>query len=180
MKYLMLLLVCSLSLGATAQNDAINKYFDQYLEDENFGMVYISPKMFALISKLDIDDLADEDATIVVEVLKELNGLRFLSTEKNAYQHYKDALSVIPTPEYELLLTFRDDGENVRFWMKEEGEKISELLLMIGSQKEFMLISFVGNIDLLKISRLAKVLDIDGAEYLDKLDDRDNRKNNNQ
>jgi len=176
MKYLMFLLICCFSFGAMAQNDAINKYFDRYVEDEDFGMVYISPKMFSLISKLDIDDLADEDATIVVEVLKELNGLRVLSTEKNAYQHYKDALSIIPIPEYELLLTFRDDGENVRFWMKEEGEIINELLLLIGSQREFLLISFVGNIDLLKISRLAKVLDIDGAEYLDKLEEREGGK----
>ncbi|MEM9823903.1 MAG: DUF4252 domain-containing protein [Bacteroidota bacterium] len=175
MKYLMCLLLSCFGLTLMAQNDAINKYFERYIENEDFSMVYISPKMFNLIAKLDIDDLADRDASAVVDVLKELKGLRVLSTEEEPYQHYKDALSIIPASEYELLLTVRDEGENVRFWMKEEGDIIKELLLLVGGEDEFVLVSFVGNIDLVKISRLARVLDIDGAEYLEKLDDDEKR-----
>ena len=56
----------------------------------------------------------------------------------------------------------------MRFVTKENNGIISELLLLVGGKDEFVMMSFVGNIDLDKISKLAKKLDIDGAEYLEK------------
>jgi hypothetical protein len=38
------------------------------------------------------------------------------------------------------------------------------------------MLSFVGNIDLNKISQLAKKLDVKGVEHLDRLDERDTQK----
>jgi len=45
--------------------------------------------------------------------------------------------------------------------------------LLVGGTEEFVMVSFVGKIDLDKISRLAKKLDVDGVEHLDKLGDRE-------
>ena len=53
---------------------------------------------------------------------------------------------------------------------------INELLLLVGGKDEFVMVSFIGNIDLNKISKLAKVLDVEGAEHLDKLEDRPKEK----
>ncbi|RMD75878.1 MAG: DUF4252 domain-containing protein, partial [Bacteroidetes bacterium] len=36
---------------------------------------------------------------------------------------------------------------------------------------EFVMLSFVGNIDLKKIGELSKVLNVEGAEHLEKLED---------
>ncbi|MBK7637736.1 MAG: DUF4252 domain-containing protein [Saprospiraceae bacterium] len=52
---------------------------------------------------------------------------------------------------------------------KEANGTINELLLLVGGKTEFVMMSFVGNIDLNKIAKLAKKLDIDGAEHLDKV-----------
>ena len=66
-------------------------------------------------------------------------------------------------------MTVRDKESNVRFVTKESNGLISELLLLVGGKDEFVMMSFVGNIDLNKIAKLAKKLDIDGAEHLDKV-----------
>lgn len=169
MKKLMLIVLFCTSLtplSIWAQTDAITQYFDQYMDDENFTVVYITPKMFQMISKL---DLKDPDAKEIKEVLQDLKGLRILQTEKNAMQYYKEVIAKFKPTEYELLMTVRDKGENVRFWTKESGGVISELLMLVGGVKEFVMISFIGNISLDKISKLANKMDVDGMEHLKEL-----------
>ena len=95
-----------------------------------------------------------------------MKGLRILQTEKNAMQYYKEVIAKFKPTEYELLMTVRDKGENVRFWTKESGGVISELLMLVGGVKEFVMISFIGNISLDKISKLANKMNVDGMEHL--------------
>lgn len=162
-----LLLFCLLAtpLSMSAQNNAIEKFFNQYMDDETFTVVHVTPKMFQMIAKLDIKDKDYADAKAV---LQDLKGLWILTTENNAKapQLYKEAASKINTQEYELLMTVRDKGDNVRFWTKESSGVINELLMLVGEPDEFTLISFVGKIDLDKISKLANKVDIDGMEHL--------------
>jgi len=154
-----------------AQDDAIDKYFEKYLDDENFTSVFVSPKMFQMISKLDLNTVeTDPEAKMAMEVIKDLKGLRVLTTEVNPSERYKEALSMLNQKEYETLMTIRDGSENIRFWVKDDGDIINELLLLVGGSEEFVLLSFTGNIDLAKISVLANQLDIKGAKYLDKIE----------
>ncbi|MDZ4749426.1 MAG: DUF4252 domain-containing protein [Saprospiraceae bacterium] len=154
------------SLSSFAQEDAITKYFNKYMDDEKFSVVYISPKMFSMVSKIEIEDMEPE----LQEVIKSMKGLRILHTEQNALQYYNDALKTINTSEYELLMTARGEGENVRFMVKDNGDIVEELLMMVGGNENFALLSFIGNIDLKKIGKLAKALDIDNMQYLENLD----------
>jgi hypothetical protein len=64
----------------------------------------------------------------------------------------------------------RDQEENVRFLVKENGPKVKELLLLVGGSDSFVLMSFVGDIDLKKISQLGKSMDIEGLEHLEELE----------
>jgi N-glycosylase/DNA lyase len=154
------------SLSSFAQEDAITKYFNKYMDDEKFSVVYISPKMFSMVSKIEIEDMEPE----LQEVIKSMKGLRILHTEQNALQYYNDALKTINTSEYELLLTARGEGENVRFMVKDNGDIVEELLMIVGGNENFALLSFIGNIDLKKIGKLAKALDIDTMQYPENLD----------
>ncbi len=156
------------SLCSFAQEDAIMKYFSKYVDDQRFSAVYISPKMINMISKIEVEDMEPE----VQEVIRSMKGLRILHTEQNALQYYNEALKAINTNEYELLLTARENGENVRFMVKDNGDIVEELLMIVGGEKNFALLSFLGNIDLKKIGKLAKALNIDNLQYLDKLDEK--------
>lgn len=169
--------MCSFTNVSQAQDDAISKYFSKYMDDEAFTVVYLSPKLFQLLGKLELEDLNDKEAAAILEVVEDLKSLRVLTTEVNAENYYNEAVKTINTKDYEILLTVRDEGENVQFLIKDEGNMINELLLLVGGVDEFVMVSFVGNINLDKISQLAKKLDVDGVEHLDKLDNRKTKAN---
>ena len=168
-KYLFLLPALMIaSVALNAQNDAISRFFSKYSEEERFTSVFISPKMFQLIAKIETDD---EDWNKMRDVVKDLGGLRVLTADSitDGVALYKEALSKVPIAEYSELLTVRDGKENVRIWTKDSGSIIEELLLLVGAPDQFVLLSFTGKIDLNKISTLSKSLDIKGAEHLDKV-----------
>ena len=161
-------IIITSSITALAQQDAIMKYFSKYVDDERFSAVYISPKMFNMVAKIEIEHMEPE----VQEVIRSMKGLRILHTEQNALQYYNEALKSISTNEYEVLLTARDNGENVRFMVKDNGDIVEELLMIVGGEKNFALLSFLGNIDLKKVGKLAKALEIDNLQYLEKLQEK--------
>lgn len=160
-----LALAIFVNFSLSAQADAIERFFKDYQENENFTVVYVSPKMFQMVSKVTGESEDKELASIV----KDLKGLRILTSKVNPDKTYKEANRRLNVREYEELVTVREKDSNVRFVTKESNGMISELLLIVGGKDEFVLMSFVGNIDLNKIARLAKKLDIDGAEHLDKV-----------
>ena len=154
--------LCCLSTSiVNAQADAISKYFNQYLEDDRFTVVYISPKMFQLFKKMDLQ-LDDDEADAVMDVVEDLRGLRILIAEENSNGLYQEATSKIDTKEYETLMTVRSKNEaNVQFLIKDEGDLdyVNELLLLVDSDDSFVLMSFVGRMDLKKISKMAEEFD---------------------
>ena len=168
--FMLPLFILAAQFKTAAQDDAILRFFNQYSEDERFTMVHVSPKLFSMISKI---ETSDEDWNKVREIVKDLGGLRVLTSDSidNGMELYKNALSKVPKSEYDELLTVRDGDENVRIWIKESNNEtvIEELLLLVGAEHEFTLLSFSGKIDLEKISDLSKTLDIDGAQHLGKL-----------
>ncbi len=159
-----LVLSCFGLTQAQAQANAIDKYFSQYVNDDNFTVVYISPKMFQMLDKMNINGMKDADSKVLMEIAKDLRGLRILTTDVNPKKYHQEARAKINTNEYETLMTVRNKGgENVDFLVKEEpgsnGNILSELLLLAGGAEEFVLISFVGKISLDKVSKLAKSME---------------------
>ena len=155
-----------LSISGFSQVDAIAKYFNKYQEDTDFTVVYISPKMFEMISKLAEEEIDPE----VQAIIRDLKGLRVLTTEKNPMRYYNEVTETLNLKSYEELMTIRDGNSNVRFLIKSKKDLVEELLLLVGSEEEFVMISFVGKIDLEKISRLSNSADIEGLQHLQKID----------
>lgn len=161
------LLMC-FAIGLSGQNDAVTKYFDQYRDDDRFTMVSINKKMFELIANIAEEEVDAE----LLEMLNEMQGLKILTTKDNPAAFYKEAISKINTNEYEELMTVRDKDQNIRFMVKDQsgGKVVNELLLLVGGEEDFALLSFVGKIYLNKIAKLAKNMDINGIEHLEKLE----------
>lgn len=160
----MMLVALAILLGNSlfGQANAIDKYFKQYLDDERFSVVYISGRMFRLFDKFNIDEMEmdDDDAKAMLSIAKDLEGLRILTTDENVQAFYEEAKNKINTNEYEILMTIRSRGDdNVDFLIKEEGNVITELLMLVGGNDDFALLSFVGRIDLDKISELAREME---------------------
>ena len=161
MKFLSFVFALFLSTSLFAQEDAISKYFSKYVDNEDFTVVYVSGKMFELINKMELD-FDDDEAEAVLSVVKDLKGLRILTTENDGLRYYKEALQIINTKQYETLMTVREGkSENVQFLIKDNGSDIiNELLLLVGGEDdEFVLISFIGQIDLNEVGKLAKAFE---------------------
>lgn len=163
------------SLSAWAQGDAISKFFNKYQDDETFTQVTISSKMFSLFTNMDVKN--DEDKAVLSAISK-LKGLRVLAKEeaRNSRELYKEALSLVPTKEYEELMSVRDKDKDMKFFIK-EGKPgiISELVMVAGGNEEFMVLSLFGEIDLKEISKIGSKMNIDGLQHLKKMnkDDKD-------
>jgi len=151
-----------LGTGVFAQDDAIGKFFSKYVEDSRFTVVSISPKMFRLMSKVNWDTIPSD----LKQTVTRLTSLRILSTETTPDVFYREAMARIDRKEYEELITVRNDKDNVRFMIKEQGDVIHELLMIAVDKEDFTMMSFVGNIDLDKLSRLSSDMGIKGMENL--------------
>jgi hypothetical protein len=154
--------------GAFAQ-DAISKFFSKYQTDETFSQVTVSSKMFGLFTNMDAETAEDKE---VLDAISKLKGLRILAKEdaRNARALYKEAFTLIPVKEYEELMSVRDKDKDMKFLIKESGGKISELLMIMGGNEQFMVLSLFGEIDLKQVSRIGKKMDVKGLEHLDKMD----------
>lgn len=161
-KYGLLLPILLLGAGVYAQDDAIGKFFGKYVEDSRFSVISVSPKMFRLLSKVNWDTIPSD----LKQTVTKLQSLRILSTETTPQQFYKEALTRVDMKEYEELITIRNKNENVRFVIKESGGLIRELLMIAVDEDGFTLMSFVGDIDLDKLSRLSSSMSIKGMENL--------------
>lgn len=155
------------SQGLQAQNNAIDKYFSKYADDDAFTSVYISEYMFSLFANADLED---EDSEDVLEILSGLKSLQVLTTDKHGLKLYEEALGLIKQTEYKVLMKVKEENSKVQFLLKKEGKQVKELLLLVGSEDEFVLLSIVGDIALSKISKLAKHMDIQGLQHLDKVE----------
>lgn len=166
-KILIGLIVMAAITGAKAQ-DAISKFYSKYQNDESFTQVTISSKMFSLFTNMDADTKEDKE---VLDAISKLKGLRILAKEdpRNARALYKEAFTLIPVKDYEELMTVRDKDKDMKFLIKESGGKISELLMIMGGTKQFMILSLFGEIDLKQVSHLGKKMNVSGLENLNNL-----------
>jgi hypothetical protein len=161
-KWILFLPLLLLGAGAFAQDDAIGKFFGKYVDDSRFTVVSISPKMFRLLSKVNWDTIPSE----LKQTVNRLTSLRILSTETTPAAFYKEALARIDRKEYEELITVRSNTDNVHFLIKEQGDVVHELLMIAVDKEDFTLMSFVGTIDLDKLSRLSSSMGIKGMDNL--------------
>lgn len=174
MKKLMVgIVMMAVSVAAQAQGDAISKFFSKYQNDETFSQVNMSSKMFSLMANLEVENPEDQE---VVNMISKLKGLKILAKEeaRNSRELYKEALGMIPAKEYEELMSVRDKDKDMKFFIKESGGKISELVMVAGGNEEFMLLSLFGEIDLKQVSKISKKMNIDGLENLENIKDKKN------
>jgi hypothetical protein len=163
------------SVAAIAQNDAVTKFFSKYQNDETFTYANISSKMFSMFTNMEVEKKEDQE---VLNAISKLKGLRVLQKDdaRNARELYKEALSLIPMKEYEELMSVRDKDQDMKFFVKEIAPgKIGELLMVMGGDDEFMVLTLFGEIDLKQVGRMGSKMDIDGLKNLEKLDDKNSK-----
>jgi hypothetical protein len=174
MKRLMIAVVGMLmAITSQAQNDAIAKFFSKYQGDESFSQVTVSGKMFSMMANLDGET---EEEKAMINSISKIKGLKILSKSdtRNSRELYKEAISMIPAKDFEELMAIRDKDKDMKFFTKESGGKISELVMVMGGNDEFMVMTIFGEIDLKEISKIGRSVKIDGLENLEKVKEKKN------
>ena len=177
MKKIVAILVLMTCLTAANAQDVISKFFTKYQNDESFTNVNISSKMFGLFTQMDAENPEDKE---ILDAISKLKGLKILAKEnaRNSRELYKEALSLIPK-NFEELMSVRDKDKDMKFMIQENGGKISEMLMVVGGNEEFMIMSIFGEIDLKQISRIGSKMNIKGLENLQKMEKGDDKSNDN-
>ncbi len=166
------LIMVGVAAAANAQ-DAISKFFEKYGGDQSFTHVNMSSKMFSLFTQMEAE--TDEDKEIL-NAISRIKGLRILAKEntRDARALYDEAFTMVPKT-YEELMTVRDKDKDMRFLIKEQSGKISELVMIMGGNSEFMILSLFGEIDLKQISRIGRSMDIKGLDNLERMEKNDSK-----
>lgn len=168
MKQIIAIMILVIAAPAVRGQDVISKFFTKYQNDETFTNVNISSKMFGLFTDLEASTPEDKE---VLNAISKLKGLKILAKEnaRNSRDLYKEALSLIPK-NFEELMSVRDKDKDMKFMIQENGGKISEMLMVVGGNEEFMIMSLFGEIDLKQISRIGSKMNIKGLENLHNMD----------
>lgn len=176
-KIITLLALIVLGTGVYAQSESITKFFNKYATDESFTtQVTISSKMFSLFTNMEVEKPEDKE---VLEAISKLKGLRIIGKENtsDARNLYKEASGIILQNKFEELMSVKDKDNDMKFYIIEKTPgKISELVMVSGSADDFMMMTLFGEIDLKQVSRIGQKMNVGGLENLQKMDQKDNKK----
>jgi len=153
-----------------SQNNAVTKHFSTYQKSKDFTKVSVTSKMFSLFADIDTED---PDQQELIEAMSKIKGIKAVVNEKaeNSAELYANAIQTISgDSNYEELMSIEDASENVMFMVHDNGGVINELLMIIGGEKQFMVMSLFGEIDLSQMARLSRVLNIQGMEQFKALE----------
>lgn len=170
MRQLFTFLLIALAMQvAQAQNTAAHKLFDKYEDEEGFTSVLISEFAFQMLSNVNKGGEKDFE-----EVGDMITGIRILTAENSskAANFYRDLQQTfqMKSAQYKPLMTVKDDGEEVLFYLKEENKKIKEFILLVQNPTNPVMILIEGeDIDLNKLKRLSGKTDMGPLDQLNQI-----------
>jgi len=155
-----------LALGpffAFAQPKAIAQFYEKYTQHEDVTDVKLQGWLLEIASNFADDEQAKK-------ILSKITYLRVLVMEEGnlvSPEEYKSLLKDIRQSSFEELFKIREGQQDIGFYIREKGDSITDVLLLVNGDDEFVLLSLEG---LLKFSDLNDLhIDIDGAEHFKKL-----------
>lgn len=149
----------------TAQSKAVQQFYDRYRGLEDVENIKLRGWMLRMASNL--SDSANE-----AQLLRKISRLQILTTEHTSLikpQDRKRFLSNLRKEAFEELITIRNEGKLVEMLIREDGETITDLVLMVSDSEEFVLINMEGALRFSDLNDLN--FNVSGAEHLQNLPD---------
>jgi len=145
--------------------------FDKFDGPEEITTVIVNKKMFALLSKMKVED---KETQQYVNLIKKLDNLKvFVTTsDKRTDEMKATADKYIKTSALEELMRINEKGKSIKIYVKSGAtdSQVKELLMFIeGSGKEeTVLMSLTGDFDLNELSVLTDKMKLPGGDDLKK------------
>ena len=171
MKKIISLLSTTLLL-VSLQAQSINNFLSGLEDGDDYGVVTINKEMFKMISAFDVDLGDDEDA--IRDLIRDINKVRvFINEENGTYDEYKEIKGIAQNSSMENLVSVKSGSERVDLFTNptQSDDIVEGLLLLVREDTQNIFIHIDGKINLKHLAKLTEKLDIDGLEYLNKIDD---------
>ena len=185
MKNKLIVLVMAIMLMPIA-GMAQKNIFEKYSDNADVTFVSIKPKMFQMIAKMGIN-VDDAEAQAYMDMVKSITSFKTIVTDNKAISADISKWVSSRSSSLEELMEVKDDGTDVKFYVKEgkDVDHVKELLIFVnGVDKamkgqgveingetrkiETVVVSLTGDIDLNEISKLTDKMNIPGGSHLDK------------
>ncbi len=159
--------------------------FEKYSENPDVTYVSIKPKMFQMIAKMGIN-VEDAEAKAYMDMVKSITSFKTIVTDNKAISADVSKWVKSRSGGLEELMEVKDDGTEVKFYVKEgkDADHVKELLIFVngidkvmedkieinGKERkiETVVVSMTGDIDLNEISKLTDKMNIPGGKHLEK------------
>ncbi|MBR5735700.1 MAG: DUF4252 domain-containing protein [Bacteroidales bacterium] len=141
-KILLTVILAVVSLSAFAQTG--KSLYEKYSDLDGVESVYISPAMFKLIGKLNID-VGDEDVDIS-RLVRSIRGMYILNMSNNgaASQLANEVTRMIRGGNYELLMEAKDSGERMQMFTNGDDNVIRSFVMLNTDGEDTSFICFDG------------------------------------
>jgi hypothetical protein len=170
-KLLIFAVLLLVSVSAMSQRSPVDEVFDRYSGKEGFTTVYISSKMFSILSGMNSED---KDFQNLVSRIKTIRILTENDSIIKPTGFGADLLRRLPAAGYEDLMLVKNETGEVRFMILEVKGRIAELVMVSGG-KGSSLVSIVGDLDLKTIASISEKTDIEELKDLEKVDQKPNK-----
>ena len=155
MKIKYLLLIISLFCGSFiyAQSSNFNRLFEKYENEDDVTIINISKAMFNLIPGNIKTGNVD-----IKNIVPKIESMRLLTSESNSVKE-KMAVEfktiIEKDKEYEELMRIKSGKSIVTFHFKKKEDLISELIMFVNDEKDFVVMQLLGNFLLDDIKKIA-------------------------
>lgn len=143
---LVLFLLCSTLCFAQ------DKLFEKYADKDNVTSVYISKSMFQMMPDnmraggLDLGNLKGK-----------IHNLQILTSEnKDVKEQMKADFDAVVGKDHELLMKVKSDDTRASFFVKQKGEKISELIMLTDDEEDYVVMRLTGDFTIQDIRQIAE------------------------
>ena len=154
-----------------SQSRAILEFHEKFKDNSKYFSLKIEGGILTSLSNISTDDADTKDLMDVISKIDaiDIHSINRLET-KFDNNDLKDFLRKIRKENYEDLLIVNSDDSKTNFMIKESRGKVSDLLLLVNEDEEFIVINISGTIDLHNISKLSKNINFKGSEHLEELE----------
>jgi hypothetical protein len=157
----------ALALAAPAlrgQTTAFNDFIERHRSDPAMTYAFLSKEQMEVVSKTKIDNADWQKARQIVQNVGSLRVLASDSTTEGVAL-YREATGLVPA-DFDELLSVRDGSDNVRIWVRNDQDLLTDVVLLVGAPTDFVLVCFAGQIDLANLTELARLFDAEQVEAL--------------
>lgn len=169
MKKILFAMTAILISGATfAQKDLITSFFEKYSGQEGITIINVSGDMLKLMTD------AEQERRDTVFTSK-LSEVKVMALEKNcekpvSVDFRSEVYDKLDKSVYKEMMSVKQNEEDVFILVRESGNRISEILIIVGGQKDNALIQVKGDLLLSELADMAGKYQMKGLDQLRRLE----------